>query len=138
MTKMKYGFDSRRLDNGDAAVFIHKETTDDDPSKIGTGAIKYDSGKAPVYRGFISYFPRAIKAVAEVSGFGAVKYAYEGWADISDGFNRYKDAQFRHILEHAKGQHTAEDSRLAHLAHEAWGAMATLELYLRETENAVH
>lgn len=55
-----------------------KETTNDDPSKIGTGAIKYDAGKPCVYRGLIQYFPRAGKAVAEISTFGANKYAWNG------------------------------------------------------------
>lgn len=111
------------------------EETGDDPSKIGTGAIKYDKGKAPIYRGFIQYFPRAIAAVANVSAFGAGKYAWEGWAEVSDGFARYKDAQFRHALKYAMNEESAEDSQMLHLAHEAWGALATLELYLREKEN---
>lgn len=121
-----------------AIVNFKGESTNDDPSKIGSGAIKYDAGKPAVFRGVISYFPRALWQVAEISTFGASKYAWDGWSDVSEGFERYKDAQFRHALKQAMGEQEDQDSHLMHLAHEAWGALATLELYLREREaNAV-
>lgn len=114
---------------------VSGETTTDDPSKIGTGAIKYDAGKPAVFQGVINYFPRALWEVAEISTFGAKKYAWDGWSDVADGYARYKDAQFRHELKDAMGQPNDDDSTLLHLAHSAWGALATLELYLREREN---
>ena len=110
--------------------------TPDSEEKVKIGAAKYDGGKPSVWRGVINYFPRALWAVAEVSTFGSNKYAWNGWEGVEDGFNRYKDAQFRHILLHAIGEEKDDDSRLMHLKHEAWGALATLELYLREQENA--
>lgn len=114
---------------------VQGEFTFDDPSKIGTGAIKYDGGKPGIWRGVINYFPRALWAVGEISTFGANKYAWDGWEGVEDGFARYKDAQFRHALKQAMGEDTDPDSTLEHLAHEAWGALATLELYLREKNN---
>jgi len=118
-----------------------EQFTTDDPSKIGTGAIKYDGGKPSVYRGLIKYFPRALYSIAEVSTFGATKYAWNGWANVEEGFDRYKDGQFRHILMREMGEEEDPDSGLLHLAHEAWNAVATLELYLREKEennSAIH
>ena len=115
-------------------IMNNDESTTDDPSKIGTGAIKYDGGKPAVYRGFIKYFPRAIWAVADISTFGAAKYAWNGWEDVENGFARYKDGEFRHALKAAMGEEIDPDSKMAHLAHEAWNAMATLELYLRKEE----
>lgn len=112
-----------------------KEDTPDDPSKIGTGAVKYDTGKPAVWQGVIKYFPRALWGVAEISTFGAKKYAWNGWADVTDGFARYKDGQLRHELLHAMGEEVDPDSQELHLKHEAWGALATLELYLREKES---
>lgn len=112
-----------------------QEFTFDDPAKIGTGAIKYDGGKPGVWRGVINYFPRALWAVGEISTFGADKYAWDGWEGVEDGFARYRDAQFRHALKAAMGEEIDPDSQLEHLAHEAWGALATLELYLREKAN---
>lgn len=113
-----------------------EQSTNDAPEKVATGACKYDAGKPAVYRGLIQYFPRALMAVAEVSTFGASKYAWAGWADVDEGFERYKDAQFRHALLDAMGENVDAHSGLSHLMHEAWGALATLELYLREQENA--
>jgi Domain of unknown function (DUF5664) len=114
-----------------------EEYTNDPQAKIGTGAIKYDGGKAPVYRGVVSYFPRAVKAVAEVSGFGAAKYAWAGWEGVDDGFNRYSDAMVRHLFREGEGEVLDPDSGLLHAAHTAWGALARLELMLREQEEAV-
>ena len=50
--------------------------------------VKYDSGKSPVFQGALSYFPRAISAVAEVSHFGATKYKWKGWENVPDGYNQ--------------------------------------------------
>ena len=115
-----------------AGKIVSKEFTTDDPNLIGTGAIKYDGGKPAVFQGVISYFPRALWAVAEISTFGAQKYAWRGWQDVKDGYNRYQDAKFRHALKSAMGEVIDPDSKLDHLAHEAWGSLAALELYLRE------
>jgi hypothetical protein len=112
------------------------ETTTDPITSIGIGAVKYDAGKPAIGRGVIGYFPRALLAVGEVSTFGAQKYAWKGWEAVPDGFNRYRDAQFRHGLKFAMGEEIDPDSKLYHLAHEAWGALASLELYLREKKNA--
>lgn len=110
------------------------EYTNDDPSKIGTGAIKYDGGKPCVWRGVINYFPRALWGIAEISTFGANKYAWAGWENLDDGYARYQDARFRHSLKQAMGEENDPDSKLLHLKHDAWGALAALELYLREKE----
>jgi hypothetical protein len=110
------------------------EFTTDDPSKIGTGAIKYDGAKPALFRGVVQYFPRAVKAVGEISTFGAKKYAWAGWEAVDDGINRYSDAMVRHLLKEGEGEVVDPDSGLLHAAHTAWGALARLELILREKE----
>ena len=112
-----------------------KEFTNDKAEAVEKGAIKYDGGKAPVFRGAVSYFPRAIEAVATVSGFGASKYAWNGWQSVDDGFNRYTDAMVRHLIAQSKGEVVDPDSGLLHAAHTAWNALARLELMLKEREN---
>lgn len=112
----------------------NSEFTTDDPSLIGTGAVKYDGGKPCVFRGAVQYFPRAINAVAEISTFGAKKYAWKGWENVEDGIARYSDAMARHMLKEAQGEEIDPDSGLLHSAHLAWGALARLELILREKE----
>lgn len=103
------------------------------------GGKKFDGGKSPVYQGFVQYFPRAIRAVADISAFGAKKYNVpfedQNWARVAVG--QFEDAMARHTLDHAKGEVDAQDSKLKHLAHRAWNAMATLELALREEEKNV-
>lgn len=94
---------------------------------------KLDSGKPPIYRGAIAYFPRAISAVAAVSAFGASKYAWKGWESVPDGFNRYTDAMVRHLVSEGKGEDLDSDSRLLHAAHTAWNALARLEILLKDT-----
>jgi hypothetical protein len=125
------------LESANAAPLLRKGTkefTSDDPSLAGRGAIKYDGGKPCLYRGVIDYFPRAIEAVGKISTFGANKYAWKGWEDVPEGFARYSDAMVRHLTTEAKGEVLDPDSGLPHAAHAAWGALARLELFLREEE----
>jgi len=115
-----------------------EEYTNDSAEDISKGAIKYDGGKSPVFRGALAYFPRAISAVAAVSAFGASKYAWKGWEGVPDGFNRYSDAMVRHLAYEGQGEILDPDSGLLHAAHAAWNSLARLELLLKEREIAIH
>jgi hypothetical protein len=95
---------------------------------------KMDLGKSPVRRGLLEYFPRACLAVAQVSAHGAAKYSWKGWETVPDGIDRYGDAGARHICHAAIEGPIDPDFDLSHAAHEAWNAMARLELILREME----
>lgn len=95
---------------------------------------KLDAGKSPVRRGLLEYFPRACMAVADVSAAGASKYTWGGWETVPDGVARYGDAEVRHICKAAIEGPIDKDFGLLHAAHEAWGALARLELLLREAE----
>lgn len=77
---------------------------------------------------------RAITEVAKVGTFGANKYTDDGWVNVPNGFNRYEDAQQRHAAARHMGEQSDPESGLLHLAHEAWNAMAKLDLYLRGQE----
>lgn len=92
---------------------------------------KLDHGKAPVLRGCVAYFPRALEAVAEVSSFGASKYTWNGWRTVPDGANRYGDAMVRHLTMEAADGPNDRDSGLAHAA---WNALARLELLIETLE----
>ena len=113
--------------------FEEKDPNGVDPHQPGA---KLDAGKAAVFQGLIDYFPRACLAVAEVSTFGASKYAWKGWETVPDGINRYSNAGMRHKLYEAMGEKFDRDSGLLHKAHDAWNALAALELTLRKTDNA--
>lgn len=75
--------------------------------------------------------PRALLAVAEVGTYGANKYSDGGWLSVPEGVKRYTAARDRHRLMEAVEPHDAE-SGLLHAAHDAWNALARLELLLRE------
>lgn len=96
---------------------------------------KLDTGKSPTFRGALGYFPRAIRKVADVSAFGASKYAWKGWETVPSGVERYTDALVRHLTYEGQGRTTDPDSGLLEAAHTAWNALARLELMLREIEN---
>lgn len=94
---------------------------------------KVDAGKIQP-RLIIEDMARAIWAVAEVATFGAAKYTPGGWVLVPNGQERYADASYRHLLKRAMGECSDPDSKLSHLAHEAWNALAKLDLALREQE----
>ena len=98
--------------------------------------VKDDEGKAQPYKGFIKYFPRAILAISEVSVFGAKKYSWGGFLELPKGNDRYEEAQFRHKLAQCiEGDDSVdEESELLHMMHEAWCAMAKVEMYLKDKE----
>lgn len=117
-------------------AFIETLGEGDSPENVETGGVKYDGGKPAIFRGALSYFPRAIEAVAEISTFGARKYAWKGWETVPDGFDRYSDALVRHLIKEGQGEILDPDSELLHAAHTAWNALARLELQLREIDDA--
>lgn len=97
--------------------------------------MRFNAGKAPVWRGFINYFPRAIEAVSRVSAFGANKYAWNNWQNIDDYYDNITDSLSRHLVNEAKGRALDVDSELEEAAHLAWNAMARLELIVKDREN---
>lgn len=111
-----------------------KEYTNDPQEAVASGSVKFDGGKSPIFRGAVSYFPRAISAVAAVSAFGASKYAWNGWRGVPDGYNRYSDAMVRHLAYEGEGEVLDPDSGLLHAGHAAWNALARLEILLTEME----
>lgn len=95
---------------------------------------KMDAGKAPVMRGVLQYFPRAIRLVSLVSLVGANKYAWAGWEKVPDGVNRYSDALGRHLLDESTEGLIDQQTKQLHAAQIAWNALARLELMIRDME----
>ncbi len=75
-------------------------------------------------------FDQHLSAVAAVGDFGARKYSRGGWQHVPNGHERYFDALWRHLLA-SRHEELDPDSGLAHAAHQAWNALAVLELRLR-------
>ena len=94
---------------------------------------KLDAGKIRPTLIFCSMH-RALRAVIDVGEYGARKYTVDGWQFVDDGFSRYTEAMYRHLLAENESMHD-EATNLLHAAHAAWNALARLELLLRETES---
>lgn len=116
---------------------IKNKQLEKDPSglELKQPGAKADANKAPVARGCIHYFPRALRAVAELSAIGARKYSWRGWAEVSDGINRYGDAAARHELQLECGFTVRDpDTGVLEVTAVAWNMLARLELVLRQIE----
>jgi hypothetical protein len=106
--------------------------TDRDPHGLDPHApgAKLDAGK-PMVGLMLRGFPRALRAVAQVTTYGAQKYSPNGWQFVPDGEARYTDAMGRHLLlETEEGPYDGESGQL-HAAMVAWNALARLELLIR-------
>lgn len=105
---------------------IDYDLTDD-----GTGK-KYDSGK-PMVGTLTDVFSRALMAVGACIEYGTHKYPNpKNWQFVDNGIKRYRDAMIRHLLKYNAGIDKDEETKLPHLAHMAWNALAILELYMQE------
>lgn len=98
-----------------------------------TPGAKLDAGK--VRPGLVlGNFARALLAVSAVGTYGAAKYSDNGWVSVPNGIDRYDDAKMRHWLKDKIGEQVDPDTMLSHAAHEAWNALARLDLLIREQE----
>lgn len=106
--------------------------TERDPNGIDQhqpGA-KLDAGK-PRPHLVLGGFSLALLEVAKVGTYGANKYTDNGWMSVDNGVARYSEAMLRHYLAEQRESHD-RDTGLLHAAHEAWNALARLELMLRK------
>lgn len=90
---------------------------------------KLDAGKVRpslVLNGFAD----ALAEVFEVAEYGAQKYTPYGWREVADGETRYNDAKLRHQNAAARGEVYDQATGLRHAAHEAWNALAVLQLQI--------
>lgn len=93
--------------------------------------MKYDDGKIKMGILFED-FPLALMELGAVCTYGDLKYERSSWKSVSNAKTRYSDAKARHII--AQGVELVdEESRLYHLAHEAWNCLALLQLELEKT-----
>jgi hypothetical protein len=98
-----------------------------------TPGAKLDAGK-PRCALVLGGFARALLEVSKVGTYGAVKYTPHGWTQVPQGPDRYDDAGLRHWLAEKAGQPADPDTQLLHASHQAWNALARLDLMLRERE----
>ena len=76
-----------------------------------------------------------IEDIVKVYTEGAKKYGPNTWQNLPDGYNRYKAAFFRHLLEHEKGNWLDEETGSIHLAQCVWNALAMLHIAKQNMKN---
>lgn len=67
-----------------------------------------------------------IEDIVKVYTAGSKKYGDNNWQHLKDGYQRYKAAMFRHLLEYEKGNKIDEETGCQHLAQVAWNAITML------------
>lgn len=67
-----------------------------------------------------------VEEIVRVYQAGAVKYGPNRWQKLEDGYQRYKGAMMRHLVEYEKGNRVDPETGCLHLAQVAWNAIAML------------
>jgi hypothetical protein len=101
---------------------------------------KLDQGKLPMDVIF-HQFPRALEGVVECSKYGHELHKltdldWNNWSRVENGKFRYAQALTRHRIARAKGEEYDLESGLPHIAHQAWNALAQLELYYKSKQKS--
>lgn len=73
--------------------------------------------------------------VVKVYTAGAQKYGANQWQNLDDGYQRYKAALLRHLVEHEKGNPIDADTGCLHLAQVVWNALAMLYFSLKKNKD---
>lgn len=107
--------------------------TESDPTgrSLNEPGAKADAGKlrpSLIFRDMAD----ALLVVIKIGTDGANKYSDGGWLEVPNADERYEDADLRHMLKRFAGQATDTDSGSTHLGHEAWNALAKLQLFLNK------
>ena len=67
-----------------------------------------------------------IEEVVKVYTAGAEKYGENRWQNLPNGYQRYKAAMLRHLVEHEKGNIFDSETGSRHLAQMIWNGIAML------------
>jgi len=97
-----------------------------DPHDAGA---KLDEGKPEAE--LLLDFGLALIEVSKVLSYGRKKYSRSGWTKVSNGYDRYTAALFRHLFA-SNYRNIDNESGLMHDAQVAWNALARLEMKLRD------
>lgn len=94
------------------------------PQGVG---LKYDGGK-PRWSLLMQGLPRFLTGIADVLTFGAKKYQAHSWRSVPEGYERYRDALYRHLNAIERGEYLDPESGLPHWYHVGCNAGFCAEL----------
>ena len=92
----------------------------------GSG-LKYDGGKSR-WTLLMQGFPKALAGLVGVLDFGAKKYEAHSWRGVENGYERYRDALYRHLNAIERGELVDPESGLPHWDHVMFNVAACSEL----------
>ena len=69
-----------------------------------------------------------VEELVRVYTAGSHKYGDNTWQNLDNGYERYKAALLRHLMEYERGNRIDEETGCMHLAQVAWNAIAILHL----------
>ena len=80
--------------------------------------------------------PKALLCVAEVLGYGAIKYGEHNWRAVPEARKRYVAAALRHLLTDMTGEQPIDpESGLPHIAHAIASLLFILEMDIEAIED---
>lgn len=94
--------------------------------------IKYDKGK-PLAGDMIMIFPHALMGVAKCIEWGSRKYPQtDNYIRLENGYKRYMNGIMRHLLKMMLGQQYDDETKLPHIYHVCWNALAICEHWFKD------
>ena len=93
--------------------------------------VKYDDGK-PLAGDMIMIFPHALMGVAKCIEWGSHKYPQtDNYIRLKNGYKRYMNGIMRHLLKMMLGQEYDDETKLPHIYHVCWNALAICEHWFK-------
>lgn len=92
------------------------------------GYSRDNTGKPPLHH--LLYFSNALAEVTKTCEFGQMKYSKHNWLK-GGSYASVVDSLLRHLFKRASGDIHDEESKVSHLAHVVWNALALLEWELQ-------
>lgn len=98
--------------------------------------LKYDTGKL-LFSLLTRGMALALRSVAAVLTYGAIKYKPDSWKTVPNAEERYEDALDRHTNSWKAGELYDPESGLSHLTHMAVNTLFLLELAITKRDGTV-
>ena len=103
----------------------------DDTEEHNEEGVKYDDGK-PLAGDMIMIFPHALMGVAKCIEWGSHKYPQtDNYIRLKNGYKRYMNGIMRHLLKMMLGQEYDDETKLPHIYHVCWNALAICEHWFK-------
>lgn len=107
------------------------ETFNSDTEEHNEEGVKYDDGK-PLAGDMIMIFPHALMGVAKCIEWGSHKYPQtDNYIRLKNGYKRYMNGIMRHLLKMMLGQQYDDETKLPHIYHVCWNALAICEHWFK-------